>query len=148
VLALVASALTLAVVPLNRQVRRLSPGRLAEIDAKMGRAGFKPALQSEGNASPEQFDPREQAASDLAQLKPEGSVSPERVAEIRAKFERAGYKTIQRRPGEVAVPGPPEEVSVPNWPARLTLAGSELLVGLAIVVVLSLFRRRPHGGSE
>jgi hypothetical protein len=36
VLALVASALTLAVVPLNRQVRRLSPGRLAEIDAASG----------------------------------------------------------------------------------------------------------------
>ena len=40
---------------------------------------------------------------------------------------------------------PPEgrSVSVPNWPAKLALAGSELLAGLALVIVLGLFRRKP-----
>jgi hypothetical protein len=42
----------------------------------------------------------------------------------------------------------PADVWAPDWPARLTLAASELLAGLAIVIVLGLFRRKPRQTSD
>jgi hypothetical protein len=47
-----------------------------------------------------------------------------------------------------AVYAAPTDAWVPNWPARLALAGSELLAGFALVIVLSFFRRKHRETSE
>lgn len=54
-------------------------------------------------------------------------------------------KTGRRRIGVYAAP---TDVWTPDWLARLTLAGSELLAGFAIVIVLGLLCRKPKRAGE
>ena len=51
----------------------------------------------------------------------------------------------RRRTAMYAVP---TDAWVPNWPARLALTCSELLVGFALVIVLGLLRRKPKKTGE
>jgi hypothetical protein len=53
----------------------------------------------------------------------------------------------QGRPPRLGGYRPPSDAWVPDWPARLALACSVLLVGLAIVVVLGLLRRKPKSAT-
>lgn len=120
VLALAAAALTMATAPLYKQVRR---NPLLE---DMRAADIRRTLQPERSAKPEQFDARKQAAMDLADSTHGSSPKPNPFVGLKLS----------------------ETVTLPNWRARSALAGSELLAGLAIVVVLSLFRRKPRKAND
>ena len=54
-------------------------------------------------------------------------------------------KTGRRRTSVYAAPA---DASTPDWPARLASAGSGLLAGFAIVIVLGLLRRKPKKATE
>ena len=118
VLALGASALTMAVAPLNRLV--CDPELVAAAKAELARRRAAPT----GGTLIEQLR--------AAGIKPDESVSPEPPVLVE----------LNRRLGIE------HKVSVPDWPARSAVAGSELLAGFAIVVVLSLFRRNPRKAGE